>query len=186
MWAIAHLLLRPVAVAAQEGPGEGRGAGGEVPPCTAIVSHWSMASGCKIWLINVPQICSRGASVQPRELEVASGRRVSTVSTGSGCILCFQRWIWGFASRAVRKLLGTPVSASSPLLRAVGRNIAARSQIRLSPQVCFCNLRLDSARLPRATPTRKVCGWPAISPFLECRFPLPAQPPAKSCLNLQS
>ena len=72
-WAIAHLVLRPVAVAAPEGPGEGRGGGGEVSPCTAVVSHWSLASGCKNGLINAPQVCSRGASVQP-ELEVASGQ----------------------------------------------------------------------------------------------------------------
>ena len=31
-WATAHLVLRPVAVTAQEGPGEGRGGGGEVSP----------------------------------------------------------------------------------------------------------------------------------------------------------
>ena len=56
-WAIAHLVLRPVAVAAPEGPGEGRAGGGEVSPCTAVVSHWSLASGCKNGLINAPQVC---------------------------------------------------------------------------------------------------------------------------------
>ena len=134
-WVIAHLLLRPVAVAAQEGPGEGRGGGGEVSPCTAVVSHWSMASGCKNWLINVPQICSRGGVPSLNSRSPAG--RVSSVSTGSGCIFWFQRCTWGFASRAVRKFLGTPAFASSPLWRAVGRNIARRSQNGESNQMRF-------------------------------------------------
>ena len=80
-------MLRPVPVAAQEGPGEGRGGGGEVSPCTAVVSHWSMASGCNNWLINVPQICSRAWSAQP-ELEVASGqgKYTSQHKRNAGCI----------------------------------------------------------------------------------------------------
>ena len=63
--------------------------------------------------------------------------RVSSVSTRSGCIFWFQRCTWGFASRAVRKFLGTPAFASSPLWRAVGRNIARRSQNGESNQMRF-------------------------------------------------
>ena len=167
-WAIAHLLLRPVAVAAQEGPGEGRGAGGEVSPCTAIVSHWSMASGCKIWLINVPQICSRGASVQP-ELEVASGQGkhgqhrewVHIVFPTLDLGLCFtcRAQVVGHTRFCV---FATVESCGPKYCGAVPNTTVATS--------VFCNLRLDSARLPRATPTRKACGWPAISPSLNVAF----------------
>ena len=42
MGAIAHLVLRPVAVAAQEGPSEGKGGGGEVSPAQPLshIGRW--------------------------------------------------------------------------------------------------------------------------------------------------
>ena len=114
---------------------------------------------------------ARGRGVPSLNSRSPAGR-VSSVSTRSGCIFCFQRCTWGFASRVVRKFLGTPAFVSSPLWRAVGRNIARRSQNGESNQMRFAitNLRLDSARLPRATPTRKACGWAPHLASLQVSF----------------
>jgi hypothetical protein len=156
-WAIAHLVLRPVAVAAPEGPGEGRGGGGEVSPCTAVVSHWSLASGCKNGLINAPQVCSRGASVQP-ELEVASGQ---------GKHSQHREWVYilvptlhlGICFTCRAQVLGHTRFCVFATVESCGpKHCAAVPKRRVKPNA-FCNLRLDSARLPRATPTRKACGW---------------------------
>ena len=112
----------------------GVGVEGERSPPAQPSSHiWSMASGCKNWLINAPQICSRAWSAQS-ELEVASRQGKHSQHRG---VFLFQRCIWGFASRAVRKFLGTSAFASSPLWRAVGRNIARWSQNGESNQMRF-------------------------------------------------
>ena len=111
----------------------GVGVEGERSPPAQPSSHiWSMASGCKNWLINAPQICSRAWSAQS-ELEVASRQGKHSQHRG---VFLFQRCIWGFASRAVRKFLGTSAFASSPLWRAVGRNIARWSQNGESQTKC--------------------------------------------------
>ena len=160
-WAIAHLVLRPVAVAAPEGPGEGRGGGGEVSPCTAVVSHWSLASGCKNGLINAPQVCSRGASVQP-ELEVASGQ---------GKHSQHREWVYilvptlhlGICFTCRAQVLGHTRFCVFATVESCGpKHCAAVPKRRVKPNA-FCNLRLDSAGCQERLRLGRPVGGPPIS-----------------------